>query len=497
MSKTLAKSGDLAADQVDFHIAGISRLGPDLYRDVLDALPCAVYITDVEGRITYFNKAAADLWGVEPEIGKSEFCGSWRLYWPDGRPLPHDECPMALALKEKRPNRGMEAVAERPDGIRVPFIAYPTPLYDFAGEMTGAVNMLVDITDRKRAELNSQRLVAIVENSDDAIISKDLNGIITSWNAGAERLFGYTAEEAVGEPVTMLIPPEHLDDEPTIIERIRRGDRIDHYETVRRRKDGSLVDISLSVSPIRSLDGRIVGASKIARDITATKENERRIRLLMREVNHRVKNQFAVILSVVQETSRRATDPREFEEQLRDRIMALSRSHDLLVTSEWSGASLLDLLQEHLKPFGHDQQISLSGPLVTLQPNAVQHLGMAFHELGTNSSKYGALASGVGRITIDWQIVTSAESRREFQVVWDEVFTAPPNAVTTPAEPRKGFGSVVLQRVTPQSLSGAAVVERAPGHVRWSLAAPVESTLVLPLNEHGVVPTKAEVPAPA
>ena len=184
--------------------------------------------------------------------------------------------------------------------------------------------------------------------------------------------------------------------------------------------------MSLTVSPIRDADGKIIGASKIARDITSAKENERRIRLLMREVNHRVKNQFAVILSLIRETSRRATDPREFEEQIRDRIMALSRSHDLLVTSEWAGASLLDLLQEHLKPFGHDEQISLAGPLVTLQPNAVQHLGMAFHELGTNSSKFGALATESGRIAINWQIANSAEGRREFQIVWEETSPALP-----------------------------------------------------------------------
>jgi PAS domain S-box-containing protein len=273
-----------AAGQIDLRIAEFPKLADDHYRDVLDALPCAIYTTDSAGRITYFNRAAAELWGIEPEIGKSEYCGSWRLYWPDGRPLPHDQCPMAIALKEKRPNRGMEAVAERPDGIRVPFIAFPTPLYDIAGEMTGAVNMLVDITDRKRAEIASQRLVAIVESSDDAIVSKDLNGIITSWNAGAERLFGYTAEEAVGESVTMLIPPDHLDEEPRILDRIRRGERIDHYETVRRRKDGSLVDISLLVSPIRSLDGKIVGASKIARDISERKRVEiEREEMLLKE----------------------------------------------------------------------------------------------------------------------------------------------------------------------------------------------------------------------
>ena len=142
------------------------------------------------------------------------------------------------------------------------------------------------------------------------------------------------------------------------------------------------------------------------------------------------------------------------------------------------------------KPFGHDEQILLAGPLVTLQPNAVQHLGMAFHELGTNSSKFGALATESGRIAINWQIADSAEGRREFQIVWEE--TSPALPARTPSR-RTGFGSVVLQRVTPQSLSGSAVLERVPGHVRWSLAAPVKSTLVLPLGERGQ-PAEPETP---
>ena len=148
------------------------------------------------------------LWGHRPEIGKSEWCGSWKLFWPDGRVLPHGECPMALAIKEKKPNRGMEAVAERPDGTRVPFIPYPTPLFDSEGVLIGAVNMLVDISERKHAEDVAQRLAAIVESSDDAIMSKDLNGVITTWNKGAERVFGYTADEIIGKPVLVLIPED-------------------------------------------------------------------------------------------------------------------------------------------------------------------------------------------------------------------------------------------------------------------------------------------------
>jgi PAS domain S-box-containing protein len=122
------------------------------FRELLEALPAAVYTTDAAGRITFYNQAAVELWGCRPELGKSEWCGSWRLYWPDGTPMRHDECPMAVALKENRAVRGAEAIAERPDGSRVPFIPYPTPLRDPSGALVGAVNMLVDITSRKQSE---------------------------------------------------------------------------------------------------------------------------------------------------------------------------------------------------------------------------------------------------------------------------------------------------------------------------------------------------------
>jgi PAS domain S-box-containing protein len=134
------------------------------FRGLLEALPVAIYTTDPAGRITYFNEAAADFWGQRPALGTSEWCGSWKLYWPDGTPLAHPDCPMALALKENRPVRGMEAVAERPDGTKVPFIPYPTPLYDQNGRMVGAVNMLVDITERKRAEAEQAMLVREVHH---------------------------------------------------------------------------------------------------------------------------------------------------------------------------------------------------------------------------------------------------------------------------------------------------------------------------------------------
>jgi PAS domain S-box-containing protein len=248
------------------------------FREMIDALPVAIYTTDAQGRLTHFNRAAVEFSGRVPELGTDQWCVSWKLYRSDGTPMAHDECPMAIALKEGREVRGVEAIAERPDGQRIWFTPYPTPLLDAQGKVVGGINMLLDITDRKHAEQASARLAAIVRSSDDAIISKDLDGIITSWNEGAERLFGYTADEVIGRPVAILIPPNRLGEEPQILERLRRGERVDHFETVRMRKDGSLLDISLTISPVKDSRGRIVGASKVARDISDRKRAEEALR---------------------------------------------------------------------------------------------------------------------------------------------------------------------------------------------------------------------------
>ena len=394
----------------------VSVAGSQL-EDVVQALPAAVYATDAAGRITFYNEAAAELWGCRPEIGKSEFCGSWKLYWPDGRPMPHGQCPMALALKEQRAVRGMEAVAERPDGTFVHFVPYPTPLYDASGTLIGAVNMLIDISDRKRADLHAQRLASIVESSDDAIVSKDLNGIITSWNGGAERLFGYRAEEVIGKPITILIPADRIDEEPEIIARVRRGERVDNYDTVRRRKDGSLVDISLTVSPLKDADGRIVGASKIARDITERKRAQEQQKLLVNEMKHRIKNSLATIQAIATQTLNHHAEERD---AFIARLHALGNAHDLLTSETWQTASLHAIVTQALKPFQeqHHERIAVEGPAnVWLDSTKAVIVAMVVHELATNAIKYGALSNGSGRVSVAWE----QHSRPNFvKLVWQE-----------------------------------------------------------------------------
>jgi PAS domain S-box-containing protein len=175
-------------------------------------------------------------------------------------------------------NYAIEKRYVRKDGSVVWSSATVTLLRKESGEPERYIGIIQDISDRKRAEVALSRLAAVIEYSDDAIITKTLDSIITTWNPGAERVFGYRAEEVIGKPITILIPPQHVDEEPGIIDRLRRGERIDHYETVRRRKDGSLINVSLTVSPIKDEIGRIIGASKIARDISRQKRAEEMIR---------------------------------------------------------------------------------------------------------------------------------------------------------------------------------------------------------------------------
>jgi PAS domain S-box-containing protein len=409
--------------------------GPERNSDeLLQALPVAVYTTDAAGHITFYNDAAAELWGVRPELGKSEFCGSWKLYWPDGTPLPHHECPMALALKERRPVRGMEAIAERPDGTRVPFIPYPTPIFDASGALTGAVNTLVDITERHRAEQRIREsesryrgIAAIVESSQDAVLTKNLDGVITSWNHGARRLFGYTAEEVIGKPVTILIPAERLDEETIILARIRRGERIEHYETTRQRKDGSFVDISLTVSPVRNPEGKIIGASKIARDITERRRAEEQQRLLLREMDHRVKNLFALAGGLVAMSARSATTPEELSSAVRDRLVALARAHALTlpVISEGGkrteqSTTLHALIQTILSPYkgrteNDGAQVTIGGPDIRLAGGSLTGFALLLHEFATNAAKYGALSTPTGHID-----VACSEGDGQFVLTWTE-----------------------------------------------------------------------------
>lgn len=438
---------------------------------VLRDLPVAVYVTDLAGVIVFFNAAAARLWGREPSA-EDRWCGSLRLFTSEGEALAREHSPVARLLKGEPPTLWKHLVAERPDGSNLPFAAFPALLRQPDGTVYGAIATLLDRSEHERADTVSVRLAAIVESTSDAIISKNLNGILQSWNLAAEHLFGYSAEEAIGQPVTMLIPADRQDEEAVIIERIRRGESVKTYETIRQRKDGSLVPVSLTVSPVRDPNGRIVGASKIVRDISVRVEQRQRMRMLMRELNHRVKNQYAVILSMIRETRKQARDPLQFERQIRERVMALSASHDLLVADEWKGTTLFELLLTQIKPFGSEDRFVIAGPPIRIRPNAVQHLGIAFHELAANAAMHGALSQPIGSVKVSWEKGQAADGTEQIMLRWEE--TGAP-VLTSPEH--RGFGTVVLERIVPLSLNGRATLDMGIDGVKWALEAPIQSLL--------------------
>lgn len=302
----------------------------------------------------------------------------------------------------------------------------------------------------------AQRLAAIVESSDDAILAKDLNGTIISWNLGAERLFGYTADEAIGKPVAMLVPLDRPDEEPTILARIRAGERIDHYETVRQRKDGSLIEISLSVSPIRGPDGKVIGASKIARDITERRRAEEQLELLIREMDHRVKNLFTIAGGVLALSARSATTVADLVSSVSARLHALALAHSLTIPvapgtigTSRKATTLHALIRTILAPYdgGEDNGSAavVTGPDVSIGGDALTSFALLLHEFATNAAKYGALSTAQGRISIS----CAAEGDR-FVLTWTEA-GGPPVRRQPDGE---GFGTRLARGAVQGQLGG-------------------------------------------
>jgi PAS domain S-box-containing protein len=326
------------------------------------------------------------------------------------------------------------------------------------------VNTLVDITELgaaeqriRETEARYRTLAAIVESSGDAILTKDLNGVITSWNRGAQRLFGYTAEETIGKPVTMLFPKDRYNEEPEILDRIRRGEPVEHYDTVRRRKDGTLVDISLTISPLRDPEGKIIGASKIARDITESKRAEEQQRLLLREMDHRIKNLFALAGGVVALSARSAMTKEELSSAVSGRLAALAKAHALTLRpfsatdqSTKNSTTLHALIETILSP--HDgltddgrPRLTVSGPDLPIAGSSVTSFALLLHEFATNAAKYGALSTPHGAIAID-----CSEDDGRFALTWAEQ-GGPPVERQTDGD---GFGALLIRATIKDRLSG-------------------------------------------
>jgi PAS domain S-box-containing protein len=295
----------------------------------------------------------------------------------------------------------------------------------------------------RESEERFRWLASIIESSDDAIVSKNLDGIITSWNKGAERVFGYAAEEVIGKPITILIPSDQHDEERAILERIRRGERINHYETVRQRKDGSLIAISLTVSPVKSVEGKIVGASKIARDITEQKRSQEQIAVLAREAEHRTGNVLATVKATIALSLSEA--PESLKDTIKGRIEALANVHALFVESRWRGAELHSLVAQELAPYQRDDRVRIDGPELILEPNRAQTIAVALHELATNAAKYGAFSEAKGQVEVNWSLAADG---------WLKLRWAERGGPTVTGPARHGFGSRMMEQMIRHQVGG-------------------------------------------
>lgn len=316
-------------------------------------------------------------------------------------------------------------------------------------------------------EIELARLAAIVASSNDAIVSKDLGGIINSWNAAAEQIFGYTAEEIIGRSITTIIPAELHSEEAQIIGKIRLGERVEHFDTVRMTKDGRRIDVSITVSPLRNSRGEIVGASKIARDVTERKRNEELREILVNELNHRTKNLLATVQAIAAQTFGAIPDAVDQLALFRQRIGAIALSQDLLTRNGWSGAPLRSMLEAVLGPFrGDPYRLEIvHGRELQLTLRQTNALAMAIHELATNAAKYGALSGADGRVSVSWEVMDN-----EVELRWEEKGGP---AVAAPL--RTGFGTHMIQNALRHELNAHVVLDYAADGLRFSARFPVAS----------------------
>ncbi len=329
-------------------------------------------------------------------------------------------------------------------GRKTPVSCAASPVRDDTGTITHAVWTIIDLTEQLRSQELESQLAAIVSSSHEAILSTDLEMRILSWNHGAERLYGYSASEAIGRKVTMLLPSDRMTEEVEIIANISRGLAVAPHETVRLHKNGTRLDVQLTVSPVRDGNGRIIGASKTAHDISDRKKAEQLQQAILGEMKHRIKNVLATVQALARQTFRNPTHKSAYQ-IFEARLAAMARTHDLLTADVWQATELSKLVEQALLPFG-PANFAIEGPQVDLSSRAAMAFSLGLHELATNAAKYGALSVPAGSVDVRWHIDPQT---RQLHFSWHERHGP---AVATPKN--KGFGSKLIDGVLAGEING-------------------------------------------
>ena len=339
------------------------------------------------------------------------------------------------------------------------------------------LSLSYDITARKTAERANAELAAIVASSVDAIVSVDMSGLVTSWNAGAERMFEIAAAQMVGRPLAAALSGTTAEQREDYGRQLLSGE-VSEIETRQLRRDGTPIDVWVTSAPIQDSGGTPIGASLVIRDVSNHRRREDHVRFLMRELTHRSKNLLAVIQAMARQSMAKDLSPEEFVRRFTARLQGLAGSHDLLSAVEYKGASLLGLIRSQLSHYEElfGSRILLDGDDLMLRAEAAQNVGIALHELSTNAAKYGALSNDAGLVRISWSQVESEQAQpRMLHLDWQES-----GGPTVQAPTRRGFGRVVMDRITGQALDGKSEIHFEPAGVLWSLRVPAKSSLVEP-----------------
>src|SRR5215467_8814232 len=388
-----------------------------------------------------------------------------------------------------------DLIVSRRSGLRA---AQSTPLVSRSGRLLGMISThwhkphhptehelrLLDVLARQAADLiervqvetvlreSEQRLrwlASIVESSNDPIISAGIEHDITSWNRAAERLFGYTSDEVIGRPVTILIPPDRHDEQRKIFQRIVAAECIENYETVRLRKDGSSVDVSLTISAVKDAEGKIAGVSAIYRDITMRKRAEAREKMLMTELDHRVKNMLSRVDMVLMSSRNGSSSIDEFTRVVKGRIQSMAAAHYLLSQKGWQGVGLEALVRNQLAPYASPANVAIHGTDVILSPAAIQAMGMVLHELVTNAAKYGAFSVPIASVAVSWERKPNGHARN-LVFTWREL-GGPAVAVDS----KTGYGTQLIRELVPHELGGTVDLEFAADGVNCRIELPLSS----------------------
>jgi PAS domain S-box-containing protein len=431
--------------------------------------PVMIWISDQQGQCLHLNRMLRTFWGVD-EASISDFDWSRTLHPDDAYDI---QTQVMNALKNQSSVTIKGRYADAASRYRV-LQTDARPRFSAAGEFLGMIGVNVDVTEREEAEealrKSEQRFRNAVEAAPSGMIMTDSEGHIVLSNAHSERLFGYTRDELEGKKIEILVPERFRDPHPNL-----RSGYYEHpsarpmglrRDLFARRKDGTELPVEIGLSPIETDEGLMTLAAIV--DISERKKAEAHRELLIAELNHRVKNTLSTVQSLAWQTFKDSPN-RPTVKAFEARLIALSSAHDVLTRENWESAGLREIIEQAIAPHRSDvdDRFAIEGPEVRLTPKSALAIAMGLHELCTNAAKYGALSIPKGRVSISWG-VDRGVSPAQFNLLWQErggPIVKPPQ--------RKGFGSLLVEKLLASDLGGTVVLSYAPEGVTCSILAPL------------------------